>query len=208
MKVVKPSFEEISTSSLFKKIELAGRTCYKSENLITETSGIDFTRRIMSYNHGSVLEHAYFVFQVDLEIYNELNKKHYPFFTTSNITVPLVSFNFRAFYNTYLTIEDECLFPIYVFFERNYPELFKVKHSSTHYVKKIEKEEVLTFKKEERDLHLSITIKFITDRGVSHELVRHRLASFAQESTRYCNYGKEKFSHEITCVETYGMNET
>ena len=40
--------------------------------------------------------------------------------------------------------------------------------------------------------HFSLTIKFICDRGVSHELVRHRIASFAQESTRYCNYGSEK----------------
>ena len=65
MRIVKPSFEEIKETSLFKKIELAGRTCYKSENLITETSGIDFAKRIMSYNHGSVLEHAYLVFKID-----------------------------------------------------------------------------------------------------------------------------------------------
>ena len=41
--------------------------------------------------------------------------------------------------------------------------------------------------------HQSFTVKFITDRGVSHELVRHRIASFSQESTRYCNYSKNKF---------------
>lgn len=46
--------------------------------------------------------------------------------------------------------------------------------------------------------HFSFSVKFIVDRGVSHELVRHRLASFAQESTRYCNYGNEK---EITVIE-------
>ena len=49
--------------------------------------------------------------------------------------------------------------------------------------------------------HNSITVKFICDRGVSHELVRHRLASFAQESTRYCNYSKDKFDNEITVIE-------
>lgn len=48
--------------------------------------------------------------------------------------------------------------------------------------------------------HVSFTVKFITDRGISHELVRHRLAAFTQESTRYCNYSKEKFSKEIYCV--------
>ncbi len=45
-----------------------------------------------------------------------------------------------------------------------------------------------------------ITVKFICDRGVSHELVRHRIASFAQESTRYCNYSKDKFDNQITFI--------
>lgn len=48
--------------------------------------------------------------------------------------------------------------------------------------------------------HESLTIKFVVDRGISHELVRHRLASFAQESTRYCNYGKDDFGSEITFI--------
>ena len=49
--------------------------------------------------------------------------------------------------------------------------------------------------------HASMTVKFIVDRGVSHELVRHRLASFAQESTRYCNYSKDKFDGEVTFIQ-------
>lgn len=48
--------------------------------------------------------------------------------------------------------------------------------------------------------HSSLSVKFICDRGVSHELVRHRLASFAQESTRYCNYSQEKFRNELTFI--------
>lgn len=48
--------------------------------------------------------------------------------------------------------------------------------------------------------HVSITVKFVTDRGISHEIVRHRLASFAQESTRYCNYSKDKFGKELTFI--------
>lgn len=48
--------------------------------------------------------------------------------------------------------------------------------------------------------HASVTVKFVCDRGVSHELVRHRLASFAQESTRYCNYSKDDFGSEITFI--------
>jgi thymidylate synthase (FAD) len=49
--------------------------------------------------------------------------------------------------------------------------------------------------------HSFITIRVICDRGVSHEIVRHRLASYTQESTRYCNYSKGKFGNEITVIE-------
>lgn len=49
--------------------------------------------------------------------------------------------------------------------------------------------------------HYSFTVKFICDRGVSHEIVRHRMASYCQESTRYCNYSKDEFGDEITVIE-------
>ena len=52
--------------------------------------------------------------------------------------------------------------------------------------------------------HGSITVRVICDRGVSHELVRHRIASFSQESTRYCNYSKEKFGNELTFIDPRG----
>lgn len=55
--------------------------------------------------------------------------------------------------------------------------------------------------------HCSFTVKFICDRGVSHEIVRHRLASYCQESTRYCNYGKDQFGSEITVIEPCYLNK-
>jgi thymidylate synthase (FAD) len=55
--------------------------------------------------------------------------------------------------------------------------------------------------------HVSFTVKFIVDRGVSHEIVRHRLASYSQESTRYCNYSKDDFQSEITFIEPYYLVE-
>lgn len=51
--------------------------------------------------------------------------------------------------------------------------------------------------------HEKVTVMFITDRGVSHELVRHRVGSYSQESTRYCNYGKGKYGSEITVIEPF-----
>lgn len=49
--------------------------------------------------------------------------------------------------------------------------------------------------------HASLTVRFICDRGVSHEIVRHRLAAYCQESTRYCNYSKDRFCGEITVIK-------
>lgn len=48
--------------------------------------------------------------------------------------------------------------------------------------------------------HVSVTARFICDRGVSHEIVRHRIGAYSQESTRYCNYSGEKFGNEITVI--------
>lgn len=62
-------------------------------------------------------------------------------------------------------------------------------------------ERIKNFKHESVLEHGSITVRFIVDRGISHELVRHRLASFSQESTRYCNYGKGKFGQELTFIK-------
>ena len=56
--------------------------------------------------------------------------------------------------------------------------------------------------------HVSITLKFVVDRGVSHEIVRHRIASYSQESTRYCNYIKEDFGSEITVIEPYFFEDS
>jgi thymidylate synthase (FAD) len=52
----------------------------------------------------------------------------------------------------------------------------------------------------------SMTVRFITDRGISHELVRHRLCSFLQESTRYCNYSKAQFEQHITVIRPGGLD--
>lgn len=52
--------------------------------------------------------------------------------------------------------------------------------------------------------HSQLSVLFTVDRGVSHEIVRHRLASMAQESTRYCNYGNDKFGNEITVIDICG----
>ena len=51
--------------------------------------------------------------------------------------------------------------------------------------------------------HISVSVRFICDRGISHEIVRHRLAAYSQESTRYANYSKNKFGNEITVIKPF-----
>lgn len=107
MKIIKPSFiieDNINGNVILNKIESAGRTCYKSEEKITNNSSKDFIRKIIASGHESVIEHE------------------------------------------------------------------------------------------------KVTVRIICDRGISHEIVRHRIASYSQESTRYCNYTKNKFGNEITVI--------
>lgn len=55
--------------------------------------------------------------------------------------------------------------------------------------------------------HAVASFRIITDRGITHEIVRHRIASYAQESTRYCNYSKDKFGNECTFIKPPNLNE-
>lgn len=108
MKIIKPTFfieQELDESKILKNIERAGRTCYKSENLIDEDSSKRFVLNIIKRGHESVIEHE------------------------------------------------------------------------------------------------KITVRIVCDRGVTHEIVRHRIASYSQESTRYCNYCNDKFGNELTFIE-------
>ena len=115
MKIINASYRietpTYSGEELLKGIEQAGRTCYKSEDRITEESAKSFVQKLIERGHESVLEHE------------------------------------------------------------------------------------------------SITVRFICDRGVSHEIVRHRIASFSQESTRYCNYSNDRFGYEITFIKPYFLKE-
>lgn len=56
--------------------------------------------------------------------------------------------------------------------------------------------------------HATASFRILTDRGITHEIVRHRIASFCQESTRYCNYANDKFENEISVIEPPAMNES
>ena len=173
MRLINSKVEEITQQNgltgIKKMIEIAGRTCYKSEDKITDESCEEFVERMIKSKHYSMLEHGTVYMTVDLE-------------ETHDIQTPMKYMNNKyskvAFENGtyYITTNYR------VIVENNWYDDLKYVTDKTEYHKQRR------------------TYRFICDRGVSHELVRHRTMSFAQESTRYCNYNKDKFNNELTFI--------
>ena len=181
MKLIKPSVEIIKQEKydlnhIFKFIELAGRTCYKSEDKITEDSAKEFVDRMIKSGHGAMLEHGtvYLKMVGDESISNKYKN------------------------NPYSKVILE--YP-----KNNVPNIYCIPthHITTNYRVLVENNWLndLQYICEYTNFHEKrTTVKFICDRGISHEFVRHRVFSFAQESTRYCNYTKDKFNNELTFI--------
>ena len=173
MRLIKPSVEIIKQEKydllhVFKFIELAGRTCYKSENKITEDSASEFVDRMIKSGHGAMLEHG--TIYLTIPVSDISNPIIYKYILNSYSKI------FIDFTNSYITTNYRVLI------ENNW--LDDLKYISEPYLFHTKR----------------TTVKFICDRGVSHEFVRHRVFSFAQESTRYCNYSKDKFNNELTFI--------
>lgn len=200
MNFIEPSVELIEEKDLYKKIELAGRTCYKSENKITDDSAIRFVKGLIKRQHTAMLEHAIIVFQLTYDIWADitpyiayLNRQKF-----INVTCGydiktgksryLVSANIRAICER--GIND----PLFRELMKNYPDLaygcddLSYNFYEDIYAKIVDLNDFDNLTADEKGKHYYKTFRIITDRGVTHELVRHRLCSFAQESTRYVNY--------------------
>lgn len=178
MKLIESSVQIIEEKDPYKMIELAGRTCYKSEDKITEDSAKEFVDRMIKLGHGAMLEHGTIYLTIDGEDPN-LSKIQSNPHTKVNL-VPyevLTEGNYTISYKAYITTN------LRVLIENNLKELLCYQVEPTEHHEK------------------RITAKFICDRGVSHEFVRHRVFSFAQESQRYCNYNKDKFNNELTFIK-------
>lgn len=178
MKLIESSVQIIEEKDPYKMIELAGRTCYKSEDKITENSAKEFVDRMIKLGHGAMLEHGTIYLTIDGEDPN-LSKIQSNPYTKVNL-VPyevLTEGNYTISYKAYITTN------LRVLIENNLKELLCYQVEPTEHHEK------------------RITAKFICDRGVSHEFVRHRVFSFAQESQRYCNYSKDKFNNELTFIK-------
>lgn len=206
MKVVSPSFEiltPIDADEALKLIENVGRTCYKSEDKITDESSVPFVSGIIKRGHEAVIEHYSFIFELNGESYARLKNKinileDYGFNSFIRITYedrPIVSGNVRAwrefikaclkvkvgipeFMHDFIT-GNPILFPEFQDLTFGKPDNSCLFKQLTIYDLR-EGVEQLT--------HIDMTAKVTTDRGVTHEIVRHRVASYAQESTRYVCY--------------------
>jgi len=189
MRLIKPSYQIIEQKSgldgVYKTIEQVGRVCYKSEDKISENTYKDFVDRMIKSGHGAMLEHGTVYLKVPYNYYKEQYK---------------VS-ELEEFYETnpYSKINE----PLNM--DYGYPAQgeYQAYYITTNYRVLVENDRLddLQYLCEPTEYHEKRhTVKFICDRGVSHEFVRHRVMSFAQESTRYCNYSKDKFDNCITYI--------
>lgn len=208
MKMIDPSVSIITEKDPFKKIEIVGRTCYKSEDKITEDSARKFYKGLVSRKHTAMVEHAVFLFKVDRFQYDLLRNSGYKYLNfTDDFGRCLISGNLRALNESGAVSLCKALYDLDP--DLVYNEGFKKflnSASSEGKVTIIDFAELRKPTKNEFMNHFYMTFHYVTDRGVTHEMVRHRPASYAQESTRYCNYAKEQFGSEITCIKPTGWD--
>ena len=192
MKLIKPSFEIIEQApgiqGVKKQIELAGRTCYKSEDKITDTSCEEFVSRMVNSGHGAMLEHGtvylYRTFESKEEcMYSDftLNYHENPFSKVVRVRDDIA--NPKGKQHLYITTNYRVLV------ENGWLDDLQYQCELTEYHEK------------------RITVKFILPISISREFIRHRTASFAEQSTRYCNYSKSKFNGELTFIKPYWYDQ-
>lgn len=192
--------QESGINGIYKQIEWAGRHCYKSLDKITENSAKEFVDRMIKLGHGAMLEHGTIYLNVPEQTYTETLEDEFGKFNNPNNGL-VDRYRKNKYSKVNSVAADEEL-------RKKYPKVrpFKLTH---HYITTnlrviVENgwEEDLEWQCEPTEHHEKrITAKFICDRGVSHEFVRHRVFSFAQESQRYCNYNKDKFNNELTFIK-------
>ena len=199
MRLIKPEakllLQQPGLEGVYKQIELAGRTCYKSTDKITEDSAKPFVDRMINSNHLAMLEHGtvYLEFLCeqpinvihndgtsnvydDTEIYNSLVNKY----TKNSYSKVNERYTGLGGYAVYITTN------LRVLVENDWLDDLKYICEPTEYHEK------------------RYTFKVITSIGVTRELNRHRVNSIAEQSTRYCNYSKDKFGGEVTfCIPSW-----
>ena len=197
-----------------RMIEMAARNCYRSEGA-GDPEG--FVRRLIERGHDAMLEHGDYIFRLDdyhmLDCLQAALRRHEE---DTGRRIPLTVTNIDQRHIVSGTV-------------RAWRELMQADTAAKHYfaflidpvyrhgVREVEDPEPQTGVHPllyadlagpvERAAHMRVTMRFVIDRGVSHEFVRHRTFAFAQESTRYCNYSNGKFGKEITVIQPCFLRE-
>lgn len=177
MRLINLSFEILEQGpglqGIYKQIELAGRTCYKSLDKITDDSAEGFVNRMIKSQHYAMLEHGTVYLKIPFSpSTNKYSNNPY----SKNIIVGLeptcyITTNYRVL------VENGWL-----------DDLQYLCEPTEHHEKRV-------------------TVGFTTSNGIMREFTRHRTMSFAVESTRYCNYSKDKFNNEVTFIRPYWYDE-
>lgn len=182
MRLIKPKVEIINqepgVEGLFKHMELCARTCYKSEDKITEDSARKFIDNvIVARGHTAMLEHGTVYLKIPYGIMYDTG-----YFSNEAIATKYID-------NPYSIVQNSQIYD-YWCVTTNYRVILQNGWL-----------EDLQYLCEPTEYHVRrITVRFICDMGVAREFCRHRVFSFAQESTRYCNYSKAKFGKELNCI--------
>ena len=181
MKLINQSYEicnqtDFSILGIYKHIEKCTRVAYKSEDKITEDSANKFIKMLLNLEHFAPLELGTLHFRIPTTLLKTLIDDLVFHKLWNNIWIQYKSVNdytyFTTNYRHWLVMVDKI----------NYLKDYFTEEDNEYYPKRY-------------------TVKLITNRSVSHEVVRHRTMSFIQESQRFCAYNKDKFNNEVTFIK-------
>ena len=181
MRLINQSYEiwnqPAGLEGIYKQIERVSRVCYKSEDKITEDSAKPFVDRMIKSNHGAMLEHGtmYMFMPIGCDKYDYYVAKKY--YKNKYSKVIIRNEHFLLNKNGYYITTN-----FRVLVENGWLDDLKYICEPTEYHEK------------------RVCVHFICDRGILAEFTRHRVFSFSAESTRYCNYSKDKFGNELTFI--------
>ena len=193
MKLINSSYEIVELKSysledVYKHIELCGRVCYHSCDKITPDSSTKFVERMIKSGHMSTLEHG------TIYLYREFELPAQNTTTSSEYNV--------EYYTWAQPYKDNPYSVVSILYRKDGIAQVYVTTNYRVIVENALEDDLQYIVDQPMDHHeRRYTVRFICDRGVSHEFVRHRHFSFSQESTRYCNYSKDKFGNEITFIK-------
>lgn len=224
-----PIPEATDRDGVLMYLERIGRVCYKSEDKITTGSALKFLENIRNRKHWAMLEHYIFTVSIPEWMYNSLIEYENEILEDPNYimkkkfitrtcwkTAPsskykyLISFsatslNYLIACESMVNANHDAVSKLFKFMHSRYPELMMdpnplIERYEDDRIQFLSREEIKNLPMWLRKIHDFMSVTFVVDRGVTHEIVRHRPFSYAQESTRYCNYSNGKFDNEITVI--------